>query len=51
MYQRDYLLRMLVMPGDLIAGIPGLIKKGYPDQASGKLDRFWFNMLRQRIAD
>ncbi len=28
MYQKDYILRMIEMLGDLIAGIFGLIRKG-----------------------
>jgi len=39
MYQKDYILRMIEMPGDLVAGIPDLIKKGDTGQASEKLTR------------
>jgi hypothetical protein len=47
MYQRDYILRMIEMLGDLIAGIMGLIKKKRFDEASEKLGRIYFDMLKQ----
>jgi hypothetical protein len=47
MYQRDYILRMVAMLGDMIAGILGLIKKGDLKQASEKLDRLYYDMLRR----
>jgi hypothetical protein len=33
MYQKDYILRMIEMLGEMIAGILGLIKKGEFEQA------------------
>ncbi len=50
MYQRDYMLRMIEMLGDLIAGILGLIKKGDLKEASGKLDNLYHQMLREDAA-
>jgi hypothetical protein len=47
MYQKDYILRMIEMLGDLIAGIFGLIKKKKFDQASESLDRIYYDMLKQ----
>jgi len=50
MYQRDYILRLIAMLGDLIAGILGLIKKGELDQAREKLDKLYYEMLREDAA-
>ena len=50
MYQRDYILRMIEMLGDLIAGIMGLIKKKKFDEASEKLGRIYYEMLKQDAA-
>ena len=36
MYQKDYILRMIEMLGDLIAGIFGLIRKGEYSKACRK---------------
>jgi hypothetical protein len=47
MFQRDYILRMIEMLGDLIAGILGLIKKGEFDKASQSLDNVYYEMLRE----
>ena len=47
MYQKDYILRMIEMIGDLIAGILGLIKKGNFDQASKDLSDIYYQMLRE----
>ena len=47
MYQKDYILRMIEMIGDLIAGILGLIKKGDLNKASEKLERIYCDMLKQ----
>jgi hypothetical protein len=47
MYQKDYLLRMIEMLGDLIAGILGLIKKGDYKQASGQLGKIYQDMLKE----
>jgi hypothetical protein len=47
MYQRDYILRMIEMIGDLIAGIFGLIRKGKFEQAENELGRIYYDMLRE----
>jgi hypothetical protein len=50
MYQKDYILRMIEMLGDLIAGILGLIKKGDLIMASEKLDNLYYNLLKEDAA-
>jgi hypothetical protein len=50
MYQKDYILRMLEMLSDLIALILGLIKKGDITKASERLDRVYYDMLKQDAA-
>jgi hypothetical protein len=50
MYQRDYILRMIEMLGDLIAAILGLVKKGDYFQASGKLEGLYYDMLKEDAA-
>lgn len=47
MYQRDYILRMLEMLTDLIAGILGLIKKGDYQKASQSLNSAYYDFLKQ----
>jgi hypothetical protein len=47
MYQRDYILRMIEMIGDLIDGILGLIKKGDFQQASKSLENVYYDFLKQ----
>jgi hypothetical protein len=47
MYQKDYILRMIEMLGDLIAGILGLIKKGDYKQASEQLGKIYYDMLKE----
>ena len=47
MYQKDYILRMIEMIGDLMAGILGLIRKGKFDQASQGLSDIYRHMLRE----
>jgi hypothetical protein len=47
MYQKDYILRMIEMIGDLIAGILGLIRNGKFDQASQGLSDIYRQMLRE----
>ncbi len=47
MYQKDYILRMIEMIGDLIAAIRGLIKKGEYKQASDRLSDIYYNVLRE----
>jgi hypothetical protein len=50
MYQKDYILRMIEMLGELIAGILGLIKKGDLIQAEEKLESIYYGMLREDSA-
>ena len=47
MYQKDYILRMIEMIGDLIAAILGLIKKGDQEQAEKLLERGYYELLRR----
>ena len=47
MFQKDYILRMIEMIGDLIAVIIGLLKKGDPDQAEKILERSYYEFLRK----
>ena len=50
MYQKDYVLRMIEMLGDLIAVVLGLIKKGDYNKASGELGRIYYDMLKEDAA-
>ena len=47
MYQKDYILRMVEMIGDLIAALLGLIKKGDLEQAEKILERGYYELLRR----
>jgi len=47
MYQKDYILRMIEMIGDLIAALLGLIKKGDLEQAEKIIERGYFELLRR----
>jgi len=47
MFQKDYILRMVEMIGDLIAALLGLIKKGDLEQAEKILERGYFELLRR----
>jgi hypothetical protein len=47
MYQKDYILRMIEMLSDLIAAIIGLIKRGDYRKASERLERIYYEMLKQ----
>ena len=47
MYQKDYILRMIEMIGDLIAAIMGLIRKGEYKQAYDRLSDIYYNVLRE----
>lgn len=47
MYQKDYILRMIEMIADLIAGILGRVKKGELKQASDELKRIYSDFLRE----
>ena len=47
MFQKDYILRMIEMLGDLIAAILGLIKKGDYKLASERLGKIYYDMLKE----
>jgi len=47
MYQKDYILRMVEMLADMIALVLGLIKRGEYKQASVRLERIYYDMLKQ----
>jgi hypothetical protein len=47
MYQKDYILRMIEMIGDLLAAILGLIKKGDYKRASEQLGKIYYDMLKE----
>ena len=50
MYQKDYILRMIEMLGELLAAIFGLIKKGNYIQASQSLERAYYNLLKEEAS-
>lgn len=50
MYQKDYILRMIEMLGDLLAAIFGLVRKGDYTGASEKLERIYYDMLKEDAA-
>lgn len=50
MYQRDYILRMIEMIGQLIAGIIGLIRKGKFEQADDELGKIYYDILKEDSA-
>jgi len=47
MYQKDYILRMIEMIGELIAGLLGLIKKGEFQQAQQSIENAYYTFLQQ----
>ena len=47
MYQKDYILRMIEMLGDLLRAIFGLITRGDYRQAEKKLNEAFYTMLRK----
>lgn len=47
MYQRDYILRMIEMIGQLIAAIMGKIRKGEYETASQQLGNLYHDVLRE----
>jgi len=47
MYQRDYILRMIEMLGELLRAIFGLITRGDLKQAEIKLNETYYTMLRK----
>ncbi|MFZ2286287.1 MAG: hypothetical protein WAV93_04815 [Bacteroidales bacterium] len=50
MYQKDYILRMIEMLGDIIAAILGLARKGDFNKANEKLERVYYDMLKEDAA-
>lgn len=50
MYQKDYILRMIEMFGDLIAGILSLIKNGDLDKASQGIENVFYDFLKEDAA-
>jgi hypothetical protein len=46
-YQKDYILRMIEMLGDLIAAVFGLARKGDFQQATENLERIYYDMLKE----
>jgi len=50
MYQKDYILRMIEMLGDLIAAVFGLVRKGDFQQATENLERIYYDMLKKDAA-
>jgi len=50
MYQKDYILRMIEMLGELLAGIFGLIKKGEYRRASEQIGRIYYSILKEDAA-
>ena len=47
MYQKDYILRMIEMIGELIAAIIGKIRKGDYKQASDELVNIYYDVLKE----
>jgi len=50
MYQKDFILRMIEMLGDLVKGILGLIKNGKLQQASSALENAFTDFLKEDAA-
>jgi hypothetical protein len=50
MYQKDYILRMIEMLGDLIASILGKMKLGKFKEASQALENAYYDFLKQDAA-
>jgi len=50
MYQKDFILRMIEMLGELVAGILGLIKKGEFPKASEALENAYYDFLKEDAA-
>ena len=51
MYQKDYILRMIEMLGDLLAVIySGWLRKGNYTQAAESLERIYYDMLKEDAA-
>lgn len=47
MYQKDFILRIIEMLAELVAGILGLIKKGDFQKASQSIDNAYQDLLKQ----
>lgn len=47
MYQKDFILRMIEMFGEMLAGIMGLIRKGEYTRASQQIGRVYYEMLKE----
>lgn len=47
MYKKDFILRMVEMIAELVAGILGLIKKGDFQTAQKNIDQAFYNYLQQ----
>ena len=47
MYQRDFILRMIEMLAELVAGILGLIRKGDFQKASQSIDNAYQDLFKQ----
>ena len=47
MYQKDYILRMIEMLGDMLAAIFGLVRKGDFEQATEKLERIYYDVMKE----
>jgi hypothetical protein len=50
MYQKDYILRMIEMLGELIRAILGLVTKGNYQQAQDKINEAYLTFLRKDAA-
>lgn len=50
MIQKDYILRMIEMLGDLLAAVFGLIRKGEFEKAEEALNQIYYDMLKQDAA-
>ena len=50
MLQKDYILRMIEMLGDLLAAVFGLIRKGDFEKATEHLNQIYYDMLKQDAA-
>jgi len=50
MFQKDYILRMIEMIGDLIAAILGLIKRGDLEQAEKMIEMGYYELLRREAS-
>lgn len=50
MYQKDFILRMIEMMGDLIAALMGRIRKGEFPKAAEMLDNLYYDLLKEDAA-